>query len=177
MILHVTLDGSWASGDIDLEELYAASWILDEDDLKVAIVASIGGLLADNPDVSGYMLEYIEDSDDNGLTISSDGDLTEVAQFAWHVLSNTYSSGEWGKYFAYVDNQGWRWFDFDRMDKIDDNYHSTMEYGDEEEWAKEHSEDPPMEWQNHIDWESKAEEMLEGYSVTEWGGEKYVFCE
>lgn len=177
MILNISLDGLWASEDIDLEELYKADWVLDEDDLKAAIVADIGGLLADNPDAIGYTLEYIEDSDGNELTISSSGDLTEVAQFAWHVLGNAYSSDEWGKYFAYVNNKGWTWFDFDRMDKVDDNFHSILEYGDQEGWAKEHSEDPPTEWQNHIDWESKAEEMLEGYSVMEWSGEMYVFCE
>lgn len=177
MILHVSLDGTWVSEDIDLEQLYEAEWVLGEDDLKVAIVAAIGALLADNLDASGYTLDYIEDSNGNELTISGSGDLTEVAQFTWHVLGNAYSSNEWGKYFAYVDNQCWGWFDFDRMDKIDDEFHSIMEYGDEEGWAKEHSEDPPAEWQSHINWESKAEEMLEGYSVTEWGGETYVFCE
>lgn len=184
MILNVDISGAWESEDIDLESLYALSWVLGEDDMAEAIMLAVADLAIENG-IAFELVEpdYIEDDNGNELNITSNPGMywvREVAKFAWHVLWKSDSKGDWGKYFAYVDNEHWNQFDFDKMSKIDDEFRMEFD-GDYEdyarEWMDEQGEDLPSHLEDHFDYKSYGEYLIDGENAIEWGYETYLFSE
>jgi hypothetical protein len=182
MILNV--DIGFDNEDVDLEALYKLSWVLDEADLAEGIMVHVAGLAIEHEVPFGEVEpDYIEDDNGNELSVSSNSGMYwvhEVAKFAWHVLHTSDGKDDWGKYFAYVDNEHWNQFDFDNMSDIDDYYQTTFD-GDYKEYGRQRlddfGEDLPSHLADYFDYAAYGEDLLEDENVCEWGYEKYVFSE
>lgn len=179
MILNVDFKGAYGCEDIDLEELYKLDWVLCEADMEEAIRAKLGFIAAEDGGITGFAPDYVKDDDGNELHVSDRKDwIGELSKFAWHVLDESSDSDEWKKYFAYVYNVGWAWFNFDRMNKIDEEYFQELE-GDIEDFAKgrmaEDGDSIPDYLESHFDYESYGESLLEDYSRCEWNYVEYLF--
>lgn len=182
MILNVDIKGTWDNEDICLDDLWELDYVTDADDLRTALVIHIAGIAIERSvEFSAVTPDYVEDGDGNELTISEDGDwITEVANFATAVLERDAWQEE-GMFFAYVDNSGWRFFDFDRMSDVVDNFSQEFE-GDYEEFARDWmdnmGESLLAQHETHFDYESYGEQIIEdNYQVVEWGSATYLFNE
>ena len=135
-------------------------------------------------EVSGVYCDKLDADDeiDFGLGMSSGVDfferLREVALLVWY-LEHKDRWVETARVFAVIQNVGLKYFNFENIEsQVEDDYHG--EYPDDiAEWAEEQASDlgydVPDCLASHINWESFGEDLLEDYSVVEWGNLKFLY--
>lgn len=185
MILNVDYkqaNGYTGNDDIDLGELYDLDWVIDQPTMKNAIMVAVANLaIQEEISFDAIVPDYVQDEDSETLSIKTDAWLTELSQFVWHLFSVDSDEEEHKKYFAYIHNTGWEFFDFDRLSKIEDDFYGVEEDLDPEDYAKEQMEGRgealPEHLESHFDYQAYGEELLEDFNQIEWGDRMYLFTE
>lgn len=181
MQLNVDVEGAYHdyTTDINLDELVALDWVLDWEDMRVALILALAEVAVYNRVAFDAVTpDYVEDNDQNDtlkVHVGDDNDwMADVAKLAWYVQDDY----DEPRHLAYISNEGWEYFDFDNMRQVDDEFSQEFD-GDYEDFAVQELENQgitlPEEVENYFDFRRYGEDQLDSYSVCEWGSVKYMF--
>jgi hypothetical protein len=168
--------------EIDLDDVWIHPDVVDEDSMHALLVHHIALWALSNGnrlnDISGLT---VDDEDGNELVIGHDAGsmdwIREVTQlYMWLIDDKHYAPDE--AILAYVDNAGWKWFDFDDFQTPEDEYCQAFD-GDYAEYAKEtmsnQGESLEEHLERHFDYEEYGQYLIDDYSLVEWGGSQFLF--
>lgn len=172
--------------EIDLGAVWIHGDVIDEDSMVGLLVHEIAVWALENGNRFDDIVPLtVDDDDGQELEIHQEPTnphlwIREVVQlYMWLDCNKHWIPDE--AILAYVDNQGWKWTDFDSdLQSAEDEYHQEFD-GDYEEFARdylENSGDSLPEWaEPYFDFSEYGETLVEGYSECEWRYRKFLFSE
>lgn len=179
-------DKDGESKEIDLDNVWIHGDVIDEDSMHALLVNEIAAWALDNGNRFDDIIPLtVDDDDGQELEISQENAnphlwIREVVQlYMWLNCDKHYMPDE--ALLGYIDNQGWKWMDFESdLQQAEDEYYTEFD-GDYEDFAKEHmdscGESIAEHLEYHFDYSSYGESLVEGYSEVEWGYKKFLFSE
>lgn len=170
--------------EIDLDDVWAHADVIDEDSMHALLVNVIAVWALENGNRFDDITPLTVD-DDEGQELEIHQETTnphlwirEVVQLYLHLLSDKhYCEDE--AILAYVDNQGWKWTDFDSdLEQAEDEYYSEFD-GDYDEYAREYlsnnGEGIPEHMEKYFDYEEYGEALVDDFDRCEWGSREFLF--
>lgn len=174
--------------EIDLDDVWIHPDVIDEDSMHALLVVTIAVWALENEQYTFDQITPMTVDDDDGQELEihqkqSDPHLwvREVVQlYMWLVIEKTHYAPD-EAILAYVDNQGWKWIDFDTdLQEAEDKYHCEFN-GDYEDYAKEFMDDCgesiAVHLEDHFDYSSYGEALVENYERVSWGRKEFLFDE
>jgi hypothetical protein len=171
--------------EIDLDDVWIHSDVIDEDDMHAMLVNVIAVWALENGNTFDDITPMtVDDDDGQELEIHQDSNdphkwIREVVQlYMWLNCDKHYCPDE--AVLGYIDNQGWKWFDFDDLQDIEDEYHSEFD-GDYEDFAKEYMDgcgDALPEWaERYFDYAEYGEALVDDFEQVSWGHKEFLFTQ
>lgn len=179
-------DADGESKEIDLDDVWLHPDVTDEDSMHALLVTNIAAWALKNgntldditpltvDDDGGQELEIYQEPSNPHLWIRD-----VVQLYMWLNCDKHWIPDE--ALLGYIDNQGWRWTDFESdLQQAENEYHKEFD-GDYEEFAREWMSEVGEALLDHLesyfDYSSYGETLVEGYSEVEWGYKKFLFSE
>lgn len=172
--------------EIDLDDVWIHPDVVDEDSMHALLVNVIAVWALENGDTFDDITPLtVDDDEGQELEIDQASDqphlwIREVVQlYMWLNCDKHYMPD--GAILGYVDNQGWKWTNFDSdLQQAEDKYHQEFN-GDYEdyarEWMSEVGEGLLDHLESYFDYSSYGEELVDGYSRVSWGHKEFLFSE
>ncbi|AWN05158.1 ArdA-like antirestriction protein [Streptomyces phage Vorvolakos] len=173
--------------EIDLDDVWIQSDVIDEESFHGALVAKIATWALERgssfDDISGLT---VDDDEGQELEIHNEtGEnrhswILEVVQlYMWLNCDKHYCEDE--AILARVDDIGWKWFDFDSdLQEAEDMYSQEFD-GDYAEYAREYMDgcgESLSEWaEKYFDYEEYGEDLVDGYDRVSWGSREFLFSQ
>ena len=171
--------------ELDLDDIWIHPDVTDEDSFHAVLVNEVA-LYAIEEDIRFTDVKGLTVDDEDGQELSIDNELgttewiREVAQLYVHLLSDSHYCDD-EAILAYIDNSGWKWFDFDSDLKSAEDEYSQEFDGDYEDFAKEWmdnmGETLSESHEYYFDYSGYGEFLVEGYSKCSWGSREFLFNE
>lgn len=168
--------------EIGLDDIWIHSDVVDEDSMHALLVHHIALWALENgnrlDDITGLT---VDDEDGNELVITAEsGDhswIREVVKLYMWLIDDKHRCGD-EAILAYVDNTGWKWFDFDDFQTPEDEYCQEFD-GDYAEYARETMSDQgeslDERLERYFDYEEYGQHLVDGYNLVEWNGSQFLF--
>lgn len=178
MILTVT-DTNGAVLEIDLKAAWMDPYVAGESDMFEVLFWNLGWWTYSNGETpkSAFDAEISLPGGDDSVSVNVDDDfdwLREVCKLYSESMEECIPDGA---LLGYIENQGWKWVNFDNIGASDD-YESEYD-GDAGDFAREHmeeyGEDLPEHLKYHFDYDSYGEALLDEYDEIEFDGQSYLF--
>lgn len=174
------------SKEIALDDVWLHSDVIDEDSMHALLVTNIAAWALENGNTFDDITPLtMEDEDGQELEIHQEGEyphlwIREVVQLYMWLNCDEHWAPD-GAILGYVDNQGWKWTNFDSdLQQAENKYHQEFN-GDYEdyarEWMSEVGEGLLDHLESHFDYSSYGEELVDGYSRVSWGYKEFLFSE
>lgn len=172
--------------EIDLGDVWIHPDVIDEDSMVGLLVHKIALWALENGNRFDDIVPLtVDDDDGQELEIHQEDDnphlwIREVVQlYMWLDCDKHWCPDE--AILGYVDNQGWKWTDFDSdLQNAEYEFHQEFD-GDYEEyarkWMSETGEGLPDHLEYHFDYSSYGESLVDGYSRVSWGYKEFLFSE
>jgi hypothetical protein len=173
--------------EIDLDDVWIQSDVIDEESFHGALVAKIATWALERGNTFDDITGLTVDDDDgqeleihNGTESHRHGWILEVVQlYMWLNCDKHYCDDE--AILARIDDIGWKWFDFDSdLQTAEDEYY-TQFHGDYEDFAKERLEDSGEglpEWaEPYFDYSEYGENLVDEFDRVSWGSKEYLFSQ
>lgn len=172
--------------EIDLGDVWIHPDVIDEDSMVGLLVHKIALWALENGNRFDDIVPLtVDDDDGQELEIHQEDDnphlwIREVVQlYMWLDCDKHWCPDE--AILGYVDNQGWKWTDFDSdLQNAEYEFHQEFD-GDYEEYARERmsetGEGLPDHLEYHFDYSSYGESLVDGYSRVSWGYKEFLFSE
>lgn len=172
--------------EIDLGDVWIHPDVIDEDSMVGLLVHRIALWAFENGNRFDDITPLtVDDDDGQELEIHKEDTnphlwIREVAQlYMWLDCDKHWIPDE--ATLGYVDNQGWKWTDFDSdLQRAEDEYHAEFD-GDYEdfakEWMSEMGESLDDHLERHFEYADYGEELVDGYSRVSWGYKEFLFSE
>lgn len=173
--------------EIDLEWLATMNDDVDDVESMYGVLVARLARWALTWDISldSIVPQYINDGSGDTLAIQVNSEkprqwIWEVAQFAYWIKSDMPTWDDEDIYYAYIENQGWRWTNFDTLS--DDARENLLgENMDDEEygkyWLNEVGEGIPEHLEEYFDYEAYGAYLLSESQETEWNGKTFKYSE
>ncbi|WAB09319.1 ArdA-like antirestriction protein [Streptomyces phage Stella] len=170
--------------EIDLGDVWAHADVIDEDSMHAMLVNVIAVWALENGNRFDDITPMtVDDDDGQELEIHQEDTnrhlwIREVVQLFMHLLSGQHYCDD-EAILAYVDDQGWKWTDFESdLESAEDGYHGEFD-GDYDEFAREYMSDMGESLDDHLeshfDYESYGESLVDGYDRCSWGSREFLF--
>lgn len=172
--------------EIDLDDVWIHDDVIDEDSMHALLVTKIAVWALENGNTFDQITGLtVDDDDGQELEIHQETSnphlwIREVVQlYMWLNCDKHYCEDE--AILAYVDNQGWKWTDFDSdLQSAEDEYHSQFD-GDYEDFAKEYmdgcGESIAEHLEYHFDYSSYGESLVDEFDRCSWGSKEFLFTQ
>lgn len=170
--------------EINLDDVWIQSDVIDEESLHGALVAKIATWALENGNTFDDITPMtVDDDDGQELEIHQDSGkphlwILEVVQlYTWLNCDKHYMPDE--ALLAYIDDRGWKWTDFDSdLQQAEDEYYTEFD-GDYEEFAIEHmsacGESIDSHLERYFDFSSYGEDLVDGFNRYSWGHKEFLF--